>query len=359
MQKVWNYIIDGKGMGLKYLSAFALLSALIISVILKIGGDLLVPYAQDVAEQMLPIRIENGIVVEPYNTLKTAKIRLDDSSDKFTLPLVIDTRYDTLDTNGLQQGVYMTRTTLYTVNNNEVRVVKLKDNMYLPQGDYTAAFKSFLNWGIVLFFVFATAMLFFLYFILSLFYAVCAIAVAAVAGRRYEFDQRMRLSALSLIAAYIIFWPLDFAGFGMGRFAFFLVVLIIQGLVIYKLPARPRAAVEPSLPAAAQEKAGQPEMPAAPVLKAPLKKAPLKKAPGKKALMPKHESAAPAVPAKDAAEKPAAKGRRTSAVKKTGDTKKDAETAVKKAKSAKKQAAAPKAGGKLKASGKKPAGSEK
>lgn len=236
MKKIINYVINGQGVGARWLLLFTVITVLAATIYLRLAATSLIPYAQDVANQMLPIKISDGIVVEPHDTFKSANIQ--SGSYSLALPLVIDTRVDTLNTANLKDGVYLTRTTLYTVNKNEVKILKLTNDLDIPQADYTDFFTSVLNWGAFFGALFGWAFMFVFYFILSLFYSWCAVAVAKVAGRQYDFDQRMRLSVLSLMAAYLLSWVLGHVGLSSGMLAFFLIVIIFEGLLISRLPAQ-------------------------------------------------------------------------------------------------------------------------
>ena len=92
----------------------------------------------------------------------------------------------------------------------------------------------------------------------------------------------MRLSALAVIAAYVISWTLRFAtGISLSTFVFFVLVVALQGIMIYKLPAAPEApAPQPALP----EEEAEPVVVDA---DKPKKKAPAKKKPAVKASKPK------------------------------------------------------------------------
>lgn len=231
MNKILNYIQNGRGLGIKIILILTLIISTYVSVAVKTGGTDLIPYAQQIADQMLPIKVENGVIVDPVDTIRTAT--LGDSG--FTLPFVIDTTTDTLDTSKLKQGVCLSRTTLYTVNNNEVRIKKLQGSFELPQQDYTDFFNSVLNWIAVISFVLVMIFGFLSYFITCLIYALCAILVAKLTKNTYSFDQRMRLSVICFVAAEIIFIPLSFMAIN-SKLLFFIVVIALQGFFLSRLP---------------------------------------------------------------------------------------------------------------------------
>jgi len=309
MKKIIGYIADGRGLGVKYLALLALIFGLVLGIIVKVYGQNGIPYAQQVADQMLPIKVVDGQIVEPQDTYKVVHLRLSEDSAPYPVPLVLDTVSDKLNIETLDPGAYVTRRHIYVVKDNEVRTYNLEGSFELPQDDYTGFFASILNWTALAAALIAFGGLFVLYFILTLIYSVCAMPLASLASKKMDFDRRMRLSAVVLITAYVFSWGLRLAvGLNIGTFVFFIMVIALQGFLIHKLPV-----TEPVLPL--------PEEPAAPkdekkenIQAAAEEKPKVKKAPAKK----KHaaKTAKPKAPAK---EKPAAAPK----AKSTAKTKKD------------------------------------
>lgn len=235
MQKIFNYILKGQGLGVKFLILLALVMSLVIATVVKVKGNDFVPYAQQVADQMLPIKIENGVVVRPYNTFKQASIQLNDYSSPFYIPFVIDTSVDTFDASDLKPGVYMSRTAFYTVQRNEVRMLRLEGNVEILKADYTEVFKSWMTWFAVIFGIISIFFLFILYFILALFYSLCAKVITWMTSVNLDFDQRMRLSSVALITAYILFLPFDWGSVGTNKLLFFIVMIALQIFAVKKI----------------------------------------------------------------------------------------------------------------------------
>lgn len=153
MEKIINYISRGQGLGIKFLLLFSLIVAVFYAVGTKFAGDqFFVPAAQKAADAFLPIRIENGIVTEPENTVKNYTFVLGEGKvpDAESFNLTMDTTVDSLDTSGLKEGLYLTKRALYVVQRTQTRVYELEDSSYFPQGDYTDTFHSVVNWAVVL-----------------------------------------------------------------------------------------------------------------------------------------------------------------------------------------------------------------
>lgn len=237
MKKIINYIVNGQGLGVKYLAVLALVLGLVFGVFIKVYGQDGVPYAQQISDQLLPIEVVDGQIVNPEDTYKVVHLQFGEEANPYPIPLVLDTTSDDLDLNSLDPGAYITRSNIYVVKDHEVRSYKLNGSFNLPREDYREFFTSVLNWTALGAAVFAFAGLFILYFILSLFYSVCAIPVAAIASRKTDFDQRMRLSSLALIVSYLISWGLRLAaGISLNMWLFFVIVIAFQAYLLHKMP---------------------------------------------------------------------------------------------------------------------------
>lgn len=242
MQKILNYILNGSGLGMKFLGIFSLIVAIVLAIFLRISGAALIPYAQSVANQLLPIKIENGVITEPVDTIKTTRLQL--GSETLSLPLVLDTTTDTLDTQQLKPGVYITRTQVYTINDNQVKITKFNNSVEIPQGDYRDVFKSWLNWAIIGAAVLGIGFIFTAYFLLALFYAGCAFVLMKIMSRALTFEQRMRLSVLSIIVVYAVISAWNWIGVSTNWVAFLVVMLGLQAAVIGMMPKNEAEQIE-------------------------------------------------------------------------------------------------------------------
>ena len=234
MQKISNYILKGEGLGVKYILFVSIIISLLFSVYVRISGAEMIPYANDIINQMLPIKIENGVVVAPQNTIRVAQLKAGDVA--VPLPIVLDTTIDTLDTSKAENGFYLTRTAFYAINDNEVRMHALDQDIELPQSDYTDPIKSFLTWISVFMFFGGALIIFVTYFVAAIFYSLCAQILGLFFGKKYNFDMRMRMSVLSFLAVYVFYFILEWCGLNSGKLVFFITMLILQAVIIYKLP---------------------------------------------------------------------------------------------------------------------------
>lgn len=294
MKKITNYILNGQGLGMKFLVALSVLISLIFAITIRVQGAYYIPYAQEIAEQMLPIKVVNGQIVEPLNTFRMAQVHIEGRNTPLALPLVLDTRVSNLDANLLHQGIYVTRTNIYTVNKNQVKVIKIEGDNYIPYGDYTDVFKNWLNWTAIICGIAGIVILFVMYFIMTMFYALCTQIVAKLARRHMSFDSRMRLSAVVLTATYILFIPLGWLGIN-STLLFLAVMLstlswfVVKYLPTEKMPDKPNVVKDEVL-----REDNEPVM----IKSAPIKKAPKLKASSKKKAPTESKTKKPAVPAK-------------------------------------------------------------
>lgn len=257
MNRLYQYILHGEGLGIKFLLILPLVFAIFFASMAKIKGVDLIPYAQDIADQMLPIKVENGEVVEPRNTIKTAKLHFNEHTESINLPIVIDTRIDTLDVSHLKGGIYLTQKNLYTVNaqKREIKILPLENSFELPKADYSDLFLSALNWGVFCIFVFSFILMFFFCFMLSLFFSFClqiinpilrlAAKAPILSNLNYsekwinlDFDQRMRLTSLCFVFICIIKILLYFTHINLSNTILALIMLLIQTSFLYILPLK-------------------------------------------------------------------------------------------------------------------------
>ena len=211
MKKIISYIAQGQGIGLKYLALLALILGILGGVGTKVIATDGIPLAQQVADQLLPIKVVNGQIVEPQETYKVVHLRLGGDENAYPIPIVLDTTSDMLDINLLDQGAYITRSYLYMINEHEARTYKLDGDFELVQKDYTPEFTSFINWTALLVGTFVFAGLFVFYFLMALVFSFVAGIIAASKKISLDFNAKMRLSTVALIACVLLFWVLRLA----------------------------------------------------------------------------------------------------------------------------------------------------
>ncbi len=222
MQKLLNYITKGKGIGALTLLLFSAIIAFYSAYTINRFLPQMVPYVQKVADDLLPIKIENGQLVIPQEP-KTLNYTIGEES----FAVEIDPTKDLL-LEIEKPGIYLTRSYLYTINNKEVRRQKLSSNLNLPKQDYTPLMYNLIKWlvwGVVLigpFFNFAC------FLIAVLFYAMCTGLACVLNKTPLNFQTKMRLNTVLFIGVYILSTLVRLAGFRLSLLAFFLIMIALQ-----------------------------------------------------------------------------------------------------------------------------------
>lgn len=238
MNKFASYIVNGQGIGARFMFLLAFILALQTGWLIRESGMRFIPQAQMISDQFLPLKIENGEVVEPQNAVKNIYIPLVGSEG---MRLQLDTTRDTFDAAELKTGIYLSRTALYTVNGNDVKISRFDQNVELPKKDYRDFFLRVINWTGFFMVISATGVLFLFYLFMTLLYNTLLIPIARLAGRRYDFDQRMRLSAIAVTAAFLLRWLLGAVVYMLSFPAALLLVIVFQGLLLLQLAKTEKA----------------------------------------------------------------------------------------------------------------------
>lgn len=231
MNKVLTYIKSGRGIGAKYLLIYVLIIAFVFGIAFKSVAGGAVPVMQKAADQLLPIKIENGVIVEPVNTVKSINLGF----QKGAFPFILDTTVDSLDASGLKDGVYITRKALYVVGKRQTKVYNYEENMTLDRDDYTDLFRKIINWSVGICSICVFIFLYVLYLALTSFYALFALVFAKIFKAPIDYCGGMRLSALAYILTSAVLNLLRFSGLEISLWTMFFSVLILQVLALKSL----------------------------------------------------------------------------------------------------------------------------
>lgn len=235
MNKILAYIKSGRGIGAKYLLLYALITTVIIGAGFKFLANSAVPSLQKTADQLLPIKIENSTIVEPADTVKYIKV----GAKGLTIPLVLDTTVDSIDTSHLKDGIYITRKAVYVVGKRQTKVYNYEKNVTLDKGDYTDFFKEIISWTVWIMGTFLFIGAYIMYLALTSFYALFAVIFAKAFKAPLDYCGGMRLSALAYILSSVVLNLLQFAGFSSSLWIMFFSILILQVLAIKSLTNEP------------------------------------------------------------------------------------------------------------------------
>jgi len=235
MNKVLNYISGGKGVGAVLIMLVSALISVYFSVVTRTAVIDSIPYIQIIADEVLPIEMVNGTITQPYNTKKVYPIYSDEKTGDVNF--TIDTNIDSMDTTGLNSGLYLTRSYFYTVDNTkgEIKSTKLKGDIKLDKKDYTKFLQNNVKWLVLSVFVLMWLAYFVVYFLVTMFYAFCAVIAEKTSKKSLDFDKKMRLSAVCFILVLAVSFALSFINVNISGLIFLLLVILMQNILIRKL----------------------------------------------------------------------------------------------------------------------------
>lgn len=241
MKSIINYIKFGHGIGARWLFLYAIIISIVLGVSVKMVGYYATPTLQSVADQLLPIKIENGIIVEPENTVKAVKL---DAEELSQYPIILDTTLDVIDTAGLRDGIYISKKAVYFVNDDQTRVQNFRGTMYLAQGDYTDMFKKISVYAGWIIGFFALLTMFVVYLVLTAFYAIFAVALSKICKVAIDYPAGMRLSALAYITTSVLMAILRLCGLHTPLWLYFVAVIALQVLLLKLMTAKEEPVVK-------------------------------------------------------------------------------------------------------------------
>ena len=128
MEKLKNYILNGKGMGLLFLLASAVVMAVVSMFIFRSIYQDVKPSVILVAQDVLPVTIKNKEIVEPQNMYKKLSINIDEESNKNGIDVILDTR-DDVKYDRKEEGIYITKNSVFITINNETKDIPLLDGV--------------------------------------------------------------------------------------------------------------------------------------------------------------------------------------------------------------------------------------
>ncbi len=141
MEKIFLYIKQGKGHGLLFLLATAVISTLLFSVNLKTVLNEIKPKALLVAEDFLPIEIKDQKLVSHPDTYKRVDLNLNfNEKDNVVLPIILDTKNSTTTLAKEKTAIVISKDYFYIHSPQKIEKIEYQDGSY--DINY---FKSFLE----------------------------------------------------------------------------------------------------------------------------------------------------------------------------------------------------------------------
>lgn len=134
MNKILNYIRQGKGRGLIFLLAAAVLVTIFTVTFVKYQYNEFRPKLISAMDELLPITVENGQIVSPQDTYKKIDLKFneDDASD-VTISLILDTRAEAGEISPNAYGIYFMKDKFYIVSPNKIEMRPLNDGVWDKQ----------------------------------------------------------------------------------------------------------------------------------------------------------------------------------------------------------------------------------
>lgn len=256
MCKILNYIKNGKGIGGWFILALSVLYILIGAIKFDINKPKLVSVIQAAADQVLPIKIQNGVLTQPAQARRQAilefsddaqdyKIRSegdkalsDDENNQNSMVFVVDPTISSLEKEEvIFPGVYLTKNAAFLVNNDEIRIKPYSQDVEIVKADYSneiSAFLTALQW----FIIGAGIIFLFLYYLIGvLFFSFCTSILTALTRRNMSFDSKMRLNTICMIVISLFSYVLLQLGEINLHYGIFFALMILGELTyLAKLP---------------------------------------------------------------------------------------------------------------------------
>lgn len=131
MKKIVTYIKQGKGTGLLFLLAGAVIMTLFFIIPAKEMVKDIEPKIMLVAKDFLPITIENKKITTPTDTYKKLDIDLSfDNTGKDLFPVVLDTKNQSPDLTNEKIGLFITKDAIFAATNAGLKRVEYIDGTY-------------------------------------------------------------------------------------------------------------------------------------------------------------------------------------------------------------------------------------
>ncbi len=237
MEKITNYIKNGKGFGLLFLLAASVIIALIMMFSLKDIYKAIRPQALLIAEDILPLTIQNHKVINPVNTYKKLNLTIGETkADSASFPIILDTRSDSSEMPKEKQGLYIMSDAVYMISPAQIRRIEYKNDGVID----LAAFENLADYLSSIFFIIAAIGIILVFFLSALFKTWLA-ALIGLFGQKfitndasYDMGILMRLCAVLTasieVFSFILSWTLHNS---LTGFQTFVIIIILELIAIY------------------------------------------------------------------------------------------------------------------------------
>lgn len=231
MQKISNYIRNAKGIGALWIFLLAMFVALSSAHRARLFLPRAVPYVQNFADTFFPIKIQNGRIVAPENTIISKTYHV----NKEPLVITLDTTRDLLDVQNPKTGLYFTRLYMYSIIDDKIQRqpytadIELKKQNYMPLLNNLIRFIVRLILFVGPFFDFACFM------VAIVFYAFLTGFSCFLNKAVLTFKQKMRLNSVLFIGVYVLSTLFYCVGIYVSTLSFFLMMVALQLIFVKKV----------------------------------------------------------------------------------------------------------------------------
>lgn len=236
MEKIKNYIKNGKGLGFLFLLAASVLMTMCIMFALKQVYSQFRPQIMLAADEILPIDVRDGKIISPQDTYKKVDINLGEYNGKTEIfPVVLDTKSETSAMPKAEIGLFIMQDVVYWVMQDEVRRVQLRDGE-LNKNLLEEKLDSFL--GISSLFI--SIMMIFLIFVFSLIKSLVLVLFGGLIlkvkhlDKWLSFEAQMRLAAVVVAMIETCSFVLSLLGLPIMWFYQLLIEMLLVGWYIVR-----------------------------------------------------------------------------------------------------------------------------
>ena len=236
MEKLMQYVKGGKGRGLIFLLAAAVVMSFVgVYMLRQIYGGI-EPQIMLTADEFLPITVENGKIVSPENVYKKIDFKFGEAIDNSdVLPIVLDTQSETTTVPDAKVGIFIMKDIVYMITPTKIEKVYLSDGVWDKD-----KIKGFLD-SFISMFSFVMTVLMVVFFFLFLLIKTLIIAWLSKVGLKVmqkntlpDFAGLMRLSALVIAIFDVIMVCISFGlGFSLNGWVRALIsLMIVMGILL-------------------------------------------------------------------------------------------------------------------------------
>lgn len=240
MEKIINYVRNGKGIGLLFMLAAAVIVTIFMLLVAKNFYGEMRPQALMVANDFLPITVRGGQIVEPADTYKRVNLKFGDTGTaKDYIAVVLDTREEAKALPREEPGIFIYKNMISLVSQNKTQSYDLQDGVW-DKDSVEKLFDSVVGVLSGAIAVVLIGVLFVVCLFKTFMAAVLGFLAAKVLNRAKQFDMQalMRFCAVGISALEVLRWGGTLLGMNFTGFQIFWVVVLIE--IFYILMEKPK-----------------------------------------------------------------------------------------------------------------------